>query len=231
MNIGRTPRIGLLKGDITPTSFNHQGRLVDCRSEPAPCPLLLSSPTSPSPLSFIFLSCSLLLLHPPLFPFPPALLVFLLAHSFHLLSISSAFISYPSLIFSFFLSNPSFSLTCRLSPPLFSSFPPSLLSFSLFLLLSFSLFLPSLLLSSSFSPSPPLLPPLFLLSYPPLFSSFSLFLLLCYPLSSPLLPPLPLSSPLLPLSFSSYPPLFSSFSFFLLLCYPLSSLLFSSLLS
>ncbi|XP_061082321.1 disintegrin and metalloproteinase domain-containing protein 23 isoform X1 [Conger conger] len=30
MNVGRTPRIGLLKGDITPTSFNHQGRLVDC---------------------------------------------------------------------------------------------------------------------------------------------------------------------------------------------------------
>ncbi|XP_036395962.1 disintegrin and metalloproteinase domain-containing protein 23-like isoform X1 [Megalops cyprinoides] len=29
-NIGRTPRIGLMKGDITPTSFNHQGKLVDC---------------------------------------------------------------------------------------------------------------------------------------------------------------------------------------------------------
>ncbi|KAJ8393869.1 hypothetical protein AAFF_G00055980 [Aldrovandia affinis] len=29
-NIGRGPRIGLMKGDITPTSFNHQGRLVDC---------------------------------------------------------------------------------------------------------------------------------------------------------------------------------------------------------
>lgn len=30
-NIGRNPRIGMMKGDITPTSFNHQGRLVDCR--------------------------------------------------------------------------------------------------------------------------------------------------------------------------------------------------------
>ncbi|XP_036401108.1 disintegrin and metalloproteinase domain-containing protein 23 isoform X2 [Megalops cyprinoides] len=29
-NVGRTPRIGLMKGDITPTTFNHQGRLVDC---------------------------------------------------------------------------------------------------------------------------------------------------------------------------------------------------------
>ncbi|XP_057193735.1 disintegrin and metalloproteinase domain-containing protein 23 isoform X2 [Triplophysa rosa] len=29
-NIGRSPRIGTLKGDITPTTFNHQGRLVDC---------------------------------------------------------------------------------------------------------------------------------------------------------------------------------------------------------
>uniref|UniRef100_A0A8C9VLE4 ADAM metallopeptidase domain 23a n=1 Tax=Scleropages formosus TaxID=113540 RepID=A0A8C9VLE4_SCLFO len=29
-NIGHTPRIGFLKGDITSTSFNHQGRLVDC---------------------------------------------------------------------------------------------------------------------------------------------------------------------------------------------------------
>ncbi|XP_038862180.1 disintegrin and metalloproteinase domain-containing protein 23-like [Salvelinus namaycush] len=29
-NIGRNPRIGIMKGDITPTSFNHQGRLVDC---------------------------------------------------------------------------------------------------------------------------------------------------------------------------------------------------------
>ncbi|KAG9335575.1 hypothetical protein JZ751_004479 [Albula glossodonta] len=29
-NIGRTPRIGHMKGDITPTSFNHQGRVVDC---------------------------------------------------------------------------------------------------------------------------------------------------------------------------------------------------------
>ncbi|XP_028992399.1 disintegrin and metalloproteinase domain-containing protein 23 isoform X1 [Betta splendens] len=29
-NIGRTPRIGLMKGDITPTSFNHQGRVVEC---------------------------------------------------------------------------------------------------------------------------------------------------------------------------------------------------------
>uniref|UniRef100_A0A3Q3X6R7 Uncharacterized protein n=1 Tax=Mola mola TaxID=94237 RepID=A0A3Q3X6R7_MOLML len=29
-NIGRNPRIGMIKGDITPASFNHQGRLVDC---------------------------------------------------------------------------------------------------------------------------------------------------------------------------------------------------------
>uniref|UniRef100_A0A672M8B3 ADAM metallopeptidase domain 23a n=1 Tax=Sinocyclocheilus grahami TaxID=75366 RepID=A0A672M8B3_SINGR len=29
-NIGRIPRIGTLKGDVTPTTFNHQGRLVDC---------------------------------------------------------------------------------------------------------------------------------------------------------------------------------------------------------
>ncbi|XP_072556039.1 disintegrin and metalloproteinase domain-containing protein 23-like isoform X2 [Paramormyrops kingsleyae] len=29
-NIGRTPRIGQMKGDITPTSFNHQARLIDC---------------------------------------------------------------------------------------------------------------------------------------------------------------------------------------------------------
>ncbi|XP_061647268.1 disintegrin and metalloproteinase domain-containing protein 23 isoform X3 [Phyllopteryx taeniolatus] len=29
-NIGRNPRIGTMKGDITPTSFNHQGRLIDC---------------------------------------------------------------------------------------------------------------------------------------------------------------------------------------------------------
>uniref|UniRef100_A0A7N8WVJ5 ADAM metallopeptidase domain 23 n=1 Tax=Mastacembelus armatus TaxID=205130 RepID=A0A7N8WVJ5_9TELE len=29
-NIGRSPRIGVMKGDITPTTFNHQGRLVDC---------------------------------------------------------------------------------------------------------------------------------------------------------------------------------------------------------
>lgn len=31
-NIGRIPKIGTLKGDVTPTTFNHQGRLVDCRS-------------------------------------------------------------------------------------------------------------------------------------------------------------------------------------------------------
>uniref|UniRef100_A0A673H424 Disintegrin and metalloproteinase domain-containing protein 23-like n=1 Tax=Sinocyclocheilus rhinocerous TaxID=307959 RepID=A0A673H424_9TELE len=29
-NTGRNPRIGTLKGDVTPTTFNHQGRLVDC---------------------------------------------------------------------------------------------------------------------------------------------------------------------------------------------------------
>ncbi|XP_037645477.1 disintegrin and metalloproteinase domain-containing protein 23 isoform X1 [Sebastes umbrosus] len=29
-NIGRNPRIGMMKGEITPASFNHQGRLVDC---------------------------------------------------------------------------------------------------------------------------------------------------------------------------------------------------------
>uniref|UniRef100_A0A8C1NKT5 ADAM metallopeptidase domain 23a n=1 Tax=Cyprinus carpio TaxID=7962 RepID=A0A8C1NKT5_CYPCA len=29
-NTGRIPRIGTLKGDVTPTTFNHQGRLVDC---------------------------------------------------------------------------------------------------------------------------------------------------------------------------------------------------------
>uniref|UniRef100_A0A673BHC8 ADAM metallopeptidase domain 23a n=1 Tax=Sphaeramia orbicularis TaxID=375764 RepID=A0A673BHC8_9TELE len=29
-NIGRTPRIGIMKGEITPTTFNHQGKLVDC---------------------------------------------------------------------------------------------------------------------------------------------------------------------------------------------------------
>ncbi|KAM3608083.1 uncharacterized protein V6R79_018811 [Siganus canaliculatus] len=29
-NIGRNPRIGIIKGDITPASFNHQGRLVEC---------------------------------------------------------------------------------------------------------------------------------------------------------------------------------------------------------
>ncbi|XP_059198558.1 disintegrin and metalloproteinase domain-containing protein 23 isoform X3 [Centropristis striata] len=29
-NIGRTPRIGMMKGEVTPASFNHQGRLVDC---------------------------------------------------------------------------------------------------------------------------------------------------------------------------------------------------------
>lgn len=30
-NIGRNPRIGTIKGEITPASFNHQGRLVECR--------------------------------------------------------------------------------------------------------------------------------------------------------------------------------------------------------
>ncbi|TKS67172.1 Disintegrin and metalloproteinase domain-containing protein 23 [Collichthys lucidus] len=29
-NIGRNPRIGIMKGEITPASFNHQGRVVDC---------------------------------------------------------------------------------------------------------------------------------------------------------------------------------------------------------
>lgn len=29
-NIGRTPRIGMMKGEVTPTTFNHQGKLVDC---------------------------------------------------------------------------------------------------------------------------------------------------------------------------------------------------------
>lgn len=29
-NIGRIPRIGMMKGEITPASFNHQGKLVDC---------------------------------------------------------------------------------------------------------------------------------------------------------------------------------------------------------
>uniref|UniRef100_A0A7N6BUY5 ADAM metallopeptidase domain 23a n=1 Tax=Anabas testudineus TaxID=64144 RepID=A0A7N6BUY5_ANATE len=29
-NIGRAPRIGMMKGDVTPTSFNHQGRVVEC---------------------------------------------------------------------------------------------------------------------------------------------------------------------------------------------------------
>ncbi|XP_032385907.1 disintegrin and metalloproteinase domain-containing protein 23 isoform X2 [Etheostoma spectabile] len=29
-NIGRNPRVGMMKGDITPSSFNHQGRVVDC---------------------------------------------------------------------------------------------------------------------------------------------------------------------------------------------------------
>ncbi|XP_043931961.1 disintegrin and metalloproteinase domain-containing protein 23 isoform X1 [Protopterus annectens] len=29
-NIGRVPRIGHIEGDITPTSFNHQGKVVDC---------------------------------------------------------------------------------------------------------------------------------------------------------------------------------------------------------
>ncbi|XP_068602037.1 disintegrin and metalloproteinase domain-containing protein 23 [Brachionichthys hirsutus] len=29
-NIGRNPQIGIIKGDTTPASFNHQGRLVDC---------------------------------------------------------------------------------------------------------------------------------------------------------------------------------------------------------
>ncbi|XP_062861453.1 disintegrin and metalloproteinase domain-containing protein 23 isoform X2 [Trichomycterus rosablanca] len=29
-NVGQTPRIGRIKGDITPTTFNHQGRLIEC---------------------------------------------------------------------------------------------------------------------------------------------------------------------------------------------------------
>uniref|UniRef100_A0A8C4EKE2 ADAM metallopeptidase domain 23 n=1 Tax=Dicentrarchus labrax TaxID=13489 RepID=A0A8C4EKE2_DICLA len=29
-NIGRNPRIGIVKGEITPASFNHQGRLIEC---------------------------------------------------------------------------------------------------------------------------------------------------------------------------------------------------------
>ncbi|XP_034742311.1 disintegrin and metalloproteinase domain-containing protein 23 isoform X2 [Etheostoma cragini] len=29
-NIGRNPRVGMMKGEITPSSFNHQGRVVDC---------------------------------------------------------------------------------------------------------------------------------------------------------------------------------------------------------
>ncbi|XP_028661946.1 disintegrin and metalloproteinase domain-containing protein 23 isoform X1 [Erpetoichthys calabaricus] len=29
-NIGRSPRVGFLKGDLSPSSFNHQGRLVEC---------------------------------------------------------------------------------------------------------------------------------------------------------------------------------------------------------
>lgn len=32
-NVGPVPRIGRIKGEITPTSFNHQGRLIDCRWE------------------------------------------------------------------------------------------------------------------------------------------------------------------------------------------------------
>lgn len=32
-NVGPVPRIGRIKGEITPTSFNHQGRLIECRSE------------------------------------------------------------------------------------------------------------------------------------------------------------------------------------------------------
>lgn len=30
-NTGPFPRIGILKGEVTPTNFNHQGRLIDCR--------------------------------------------------------------------------------------------------------------------------------------------------------------------------------------------------------
>uniref|UniRef100_A0A3Q2QEI9 ADAM metallopeptidase domain 23 n=1 Tax=Fundulus heteroclitus TaxID=8078 RepID=A0A3Q2QEI9_FUNHE len=29
-NVGRTPRIGMMKGDVTPTSFNHQGNVIQC---------------------------------------------------------------------------------------------------------------------------------------------------------------------------------------------------------
>ncbi|CAN9497726.1 unnamed protein product [Ophioblennius macclurei] len=29
-NIGRAPRIGTMKGDVTPTSFNHQGNVIQC---------------------------------------------------------------------------------------------------------------------------------------------------------------------------------------------------------
>uniref|UniRef100_A0A8C2A684 ADAM metallopeptidase domain 23 n=1 Tax=Cyprinus carpio TaxID=7962 RepID=A0A8C2A684_CYPCA len=29
-NTGRIPRIGTIKGEVTPTNFNHQGRLIDC---------------------------------------------------------------------------------------------------------------------------------------------------------------------------------------------------------
>uniref|UniRef100_A0A9J8D489 ADAM metallopeptidase domain 23 n=1 Tax=Cyprinus carpio carpio TaxID=630221 RepID=A0A9J8D489_CYPCA len=29
-NTGRNPRIGTIKGEVTPTNFNHQGRLIDC---------------------------------------------------------------------------------------------------------------------------------------------------------------------------------------------------------
>ncbi|XP_037542914.1 disintegrin and metalloproteinase domain-containing protein 23 isoform X3 [Nematolebias whitei] len=29
-NVGRIPRIGMMKGDITPTSFNHQGNVIQC---------------------------------------------------------------------------------------------------------------------------------------------------------------------------------------------------------
>ncbi|XP_029967257.1 disintegrin and metalloproteinase domain-containing protein 23 isoform X1 [Salarias fasciatus] len=29
-NIGRVPRIGTMKGDVTPTSFNHQGNVIQC---------------------------------------------------------------------------------------------------------------------------------------------------------------------------------------------------------
>lgn len=36
-NIGRAPRIGIMKGEITPTTFNHQGKLVDCRYAHVSC--------------------------------------------------------------------------------------------------------------------------------------------------------------------------------------------------